>query len=214
MANTYAKYCPNVYLAKCDEKHEKGEIIYVENKYGRENEHIVHNLILERDGFFYYSITRADGYNAQERAKAKAERYEEIAARAQARGGEYSQKATAAVAGIEPGQPILVDHYSGKYHRRAIEKSDAAMGHAVEEYEKADMYAHKAEAWRKHENVVNLSMPESIEYYAARVEKLEELHKFLLEHPEKRPHSFALTYAKKDVNEARKNLEIAKRLWA
>lgn len=27
--NTYAKYCPNVYLAKCEEKHEKGDIIEV-----------------------------------------------------------------------------------------------------------------------------------------------------------------------------------------
>lgn len=27
--NTYHKFCPNVFLAKCDEKHEKGEVIEV-----------------------------------------------------------------------------------------------------------------------------------------------------------------------------------------
>ena len=69
--NTYAKYCPNVFLAKCTEKHEKGQIIPVTTKYGKENESIVFNLIFEKDGFYYYSIIRADGYNMQERAKAQ-----------------------------------------------------------------------------------------------------------------------------------------------
>ena len=61
--NTYSKYCPNVFVAKCEERHEKGETILVTTKYGKENEHIVHNLVMERGGFFYYSITRADGFN-------------------------------------------------------------------------------------------------------------------------------------------------------
>ena len=42
--NTYVKFCPNVFLAKCDEKHEKGEVIEVTTKYGKENESIVFNL--------------------------------------------------------------------------------------------------------------------------------------------------------------------------
>lgn len=81
--NTYAKYCPNVFVAKCTERHEKGDIITVTTKYGKENEHYVHNLVAERDGFFYYSITRVDGYNMQERAKAKAERLRDAAGRQQ-----------------------------------------------------------------------------------------------------------------------------------
>jgi hypothetical protein len=35
------------------------------------NESIVFNLVYERDGFYYYSIVRADGFNIQEQAKAK-----------------------------------------------------------------------------------------------------------------------------------------------
>ena len=54
--NTYYKFVPNVFLAKCDEKHEKGEEIAVTTKYGKENDCIVFNLIFERDGFYYYSI--------------------------------------------------------------------------------------------------------------------------------------------------------------
>lgn len=49
--NTYYKFAPNVFLAKCDEKHEKGETIEVTTKYGKENESIVFNLIFEKDGF-------------------------------------------------------------------------------------------------------------------------------------------------------------------
>ena len=90
--NTYHKFAPNVFLAKCDAKHEKGEVIAVTTKYGKENESIVHNLIFVRDGFYYYSITRADGYNMQERARRKAERYEQAAANADKRADEYFDK--------------------------------------------------------------------------------------------------------------------------
>lgn len=81
--NTYYKFCPNVFLAKCDAKHEKGEVIEVTTKYGKENESIVFNLIFERDGFYYYSIVRADGFNVQEWAKRKAERRLDWAASAE-----------------------------------------------------------------------------------------------------------------------------------
>jgi hypothetical protein len=36
--NTYKKYCPNVFVAQCEEKHEKGDAIIVVTKYGKENE--------------------------------------------------------------------------------------------------------------------------------------------------------------------------------
>src|SRR5690554_1759475 len=80
---TYTKYCPNVWLAKCEEEYQKDDIIEVENKYGNINESIVHNLVYKKDGYFFYSITRADGYNLQERAKRKAERYSDWADSAQ-----------------------------------------------------------------------------------------------------------------------------------
>ena len=36
--NTYQKFVPNVYLAKCEEKHEKGDEILVATKYGKERD--------------------------------------------------------------------------------------------------------------------------------------------------------------------------------
>ena len=65
--NTYSKYKPKVYLAKCEGVHEKGDTILVTTRYGKENECIVHNLIKSDDEHNYYSITRADGFNTQER---------------------------------------------------------------------------------------------------------------------------------------------------
>lgn len=90
--NTYYKFAPNVFLAKCDEKHEKGETIEVTTKYGKENECIVFNLIYERDGFYYYSIVRADGFNVQEWAKQRAERRHEWATSAVQKSCEYYNK--------------------------------------------------------------------------------------------------------------------------
>ena len=74
--NTYKKYCPNVFVAQCEEKYEKGDVIVVETKYGKQNECIVHNLVgytgTKENPMYCYSITRADGFNSQERASAKA----------------------------------------------------------------------------------------------------------------------------------------------
>lgn len=49
--NTYYKFAPNVFLAKCEEKHERGEEILVTTKYGKENACIVFNLIAEKVAF-------------------------------------------------------------------------------------------------------------------------------------------------------------------
>ena len=87
--NTYSKFVPNVFLAKCEEKHEKGEVIEVTTKHGKDNEFIVFNLIAEKGGFYYYSIVRADGFNVQEWAKRRAERSQEWAAGAAKKSHEY-----------------------------------------------------------------------------------------------------------------------------
>ena len=104
--NTYSKYVPNVFLAKCSEKHEKGEVIEVTTKYGKENECIVFNLIYERDGFYYYSIVRADGFNVQEWAKQRAERRHEWATSAVQKSSEYYNKSNKDKDFLSLGEPI------------------------------------------------------------------------------------------------------------
>lgn len=211
--NTYSKYCPNVWVAKCSEKHEKGETIILTTKYGKENECIVWNFLYEKEGFFYYSITRSDGFNTQERAKAKAERYGEWADKARQRSDEAFERSENAVAGIPFGQPILVGHHSEGMHRAAIKKSWAAMDKSVEEMHKAEAHESKAEYWERMADKIDLSMPESIEFYEHKLQVAKEYHEGLKSGKYQRQHAYSLTYAKKAVNEAEKNLAIARKLW-
>lgn len=212
--NTYAKYCPNVFVAKCEERHEKGEMILVTTKYGKENEHIVYNLVLERDGFFYYSIVRADGYNCQERAKRKAERYEQAASNADKRANEYFRKSEKDADFLSLGEPIKVGHHSERRHRKMIDDAWRNTGKMVAEMDKAVAYRDKAEGWERHTEDINLSMPESIEYYRDLLEKATAYHQAMKEGKIERSHSYSLTYAKKAVNEAQKNYNTALKLWA
>lgn len=83
----------------------------------------------------------------------------------------------------------------------------------VAESEKAEQHESKAEYWERKASAINLSMPESIEYFEYLVEKRKEYHEGVKSGKYQRQHSFTLTYAKKDLNEAEKNLQTAKKLW-
>lgn len=211
--NTYSKFVPNVFLAKCEEKHEKGEIIEVTTKHGKDNECIVFNLIAEKGGFYYYSIARADGFNVQEWAKRRAERRQEWATGAAKKSHEYFERSEQAVAGIEPGQPIIIGHHSEKRHRKALDTSWSNMGKAVESSDKAAEHTRIAEYWEERAKVINLSMPESIDYFAHKLEAAKEYHEGVKSGKYPREHAFTLTYAKKDVNELQKKYDLAVRLW-
>lgn len=211
--NTYYKFCPNVFLAKCEGKHEKGETIEVKTKYGKENECIVFNLIFERDGFFYYSIVRADGFNVQEWAKQRAERRRQWAESAERKSHEYFEKSQKDRDFLLLGEPIKIGHHSERKHRKAIEDAWNNTGKSVQFSEKAEQHLSKAEYWERRANDINLSMPESVEYYEHKLETAKEYHLGLKSGKYPREHSYSLTYAKKAVNEAQKNYDIAKRLW-
>lgn len=211
--NTYSKFCPNVFLAKCTEQHEKGEIIPVTTKYGKENDSIVHNFIYEKDGFYYYSIVRADGFNAQERALAKANKYNGYAANAEKRSLKYYEASQEGRDFLSLGEPIKVGHHSEKRHRALIERNWNRMGKSVAESEKAETYEDKAAYWESKANDINLSMPESIEFYTYNLEKAKEYHEGLKSGKYPREHSFSLTYAKKEVNELESKLQLAQKLW-
>jgi len=212
--NTYSKFCPNVFLAKCPEPHQKGETIEVTTRHGNENECIVFNLIYERDGFYYYSIVRADGFNVQEWAKRKAERYESWAISADVQSTAAHQRSHNLVKDIPMGQPILVGHHSEKRHRKVLEDSWNALGKAVALSEKADDHQAKAAYWASRASTINLSMPDSLEYYEYELGKAKARHEGLKSGTIERRHGYSLTYAKKDVNELEKKVQLAKRLWA
>lgn len=211
--NTYFKFAPNVFLAKCTEEHKKGETIDVQTKYGKENESVVFNLIFQKDGYYYYSIVRADGFNVQEWAKRKAERYQERAASAANKSTAYYDKSNRHSEFLSLGEPIKVGHHSERGHRKMIDDAWNNMGKSVEYSEKAAENQERADRWSNKTDLINLSMPESIEYYENRLEVAKEYHEGLKSGKYPREHSFSLPYAKKAVNEAQNNYDLAVRLW-
>ncbi|NRA48671.1 MAG: DUF3560 domain-containing protein [Phaeodactylibacter sp.] len=212
--NTYSKYAPNVFLAKCEEQHQRGDEITLTTKYGKENEHIVYNLIYERDGFYFYSIVRADGFDARERAKRKAEKYEEWAESAEKKSEEWYEKSREGADFLKLGEPIKVGHHSESRHRNLIDRNWRRMGRCVEFSDKAKDHRSKAEDWASREQDINLSMPDSLGYYEQKLEEATEYHAGLKSGKYKREHSNSLNYAKKAVNECKKKLDLAHELWS
>ena len=211
--NTYAKFCPNVFVAKCTEKHERDEEIIVTTKYGKENKCIVFNLVYQKDGFYYYSIIRSDGFNSQERAKNKADKLMDWAISAKKKSDEYWKRSEKDSAFLSLAEPIKVGHHSEKRHRKIIKECQDNTQKSCELRAKAEGYKNRIDYWESRAEKIDLSMPESIDYFEAKLQQKTAVHKLLKENKELRRHAYDLTYAKKEVNEAKKNYELAKRLW-
>lgn len=211
--NIYFKYCPNVFVAKCETTYNRGDIIQVTTKYGKENDHIVFNLVAEGHGFFYYSIVRADGLDAQEYAKRKAEKLTKSAELREAKSDEYWKAADEGKDFLVLAEPIKIGHHSEKRHRALIQRNHDRMNKSVELQKEAEKYEQRAEYWASKANDINLSMPESLEYYEFLLEGAKFRHEGLKNGTIKKEHSYSLTYAKKEVNEIEKKIAIAKKLW-
>ncbi len=211
--NTYAKYTANVFVAKCPERHQKGETITLTTKYGKENECVVFNLVAQKDGFYYYSIVRADGFNMQEYAKQKAERYQKWAVAREKKSDEYYEASQEGKDFLVLAEPIKIGHHSEKRHRALIERNHNRMGKCIENSKIAEQHESKAEYWQRKANDINLSMPESIEFYEYKFEEAKEYHEGLKSGKYERSHSYSLTYAKKEVNKFEDLLKDARKLW-
>lgn len=212
--NTYYKYAPNVFVAKCSEMHEKGETITLTTKYGKEHECVVFNLVgKDKDGNFFYSIVRADGFNYQEYCKQRAERFQKWSASAEKKSTEYWEASHEGRDFLSLGEPIKIGHHSEKRHRALIQRNHNRMAKSVEQTKIAEQHESKADYWERKAKDINLSMPESIEFYEYKLEVAKEKHKYLKDNPDKRSHSYSLTYANKEVKEVEKNLELAVKLW-
>lgn len=211
--NSYSKFQPNVFLAKCTEPHEKGQVILVSTKYGKENECIVFNLIYQKDGFFFYSIVRADGFNTQEWAKRRAEKLNNASANAEKKSTKFYEASHEGRDFLSLAEPIKIGHHSERRHRALIERNWNRMSKCVELSDKSEEYQSRAQYWENKADIINLSMPESIEFYEFQLQKAKEKHEGLKSGQLERSHSFSLTYAKKEVNELEKKFELSKRLW-
>ena len=211
--NTYSKFCPNVFVAKCTEPHEKGETITMTTKRGAEHEVIVFNLLYERDDHYFYSIVRADGFNIQEWAQRRADKLRGYAGTAEKKGDHYYKASNKDRDFLSLGEPIKIGHHSERRHRKIIEQAHDNTRKWIEQEDKAKAYQERAAYWDGKADTINLSMPESIDYYQHKLEEEKEKHRKIKSGEVARRHSFDLTYAKKAANEADKNYQLAKRLW-
>jgi len=208
--NKFKKYCPNVWVAECDEEYEKGDIIELETKYGKTVDCEVYNLIAKRDDTFYYSIVRLE---EQTYAQRKAERYGNAAQNHAAKSAERYNASQEGKEFLSLGEPIKVGHHSEQRHRALIERNWKRMEKSMEFAEKAKEAESKSEYWETKANETTLAMPESLEYFKEQLEKAAAYHQGLKDGTIERWHSYSLTYAKKDVNELLKKVEIAELLW-
>jgi hypothetical protein len=211
MSNTYAKYTANVWLAKTQNTYAKGDRILIANKYGQEKESIVYNLILTRDGYNYYSIVRN---KAKSYAQRKIEQLENRAQTAQNKSNDYYNKSNEHRDFLSLGEPIKVGHHSEGRHRRIIDQSWSNMGKSVEYANKAEEITNKLSYWEDKSKEINLSMPESLEYFKYLVERTKNEHLEYKSGIRKQEHSYSMTCAKKRYNEAVKNYDLAIKLWS
>lgn len=211
--NSYVKYCTNVFVAVSENQYKTGEVITMTTKYGKEHDAIVFNCVHSRNGLHYYSVVRADGYNSQERAKAKAERLMQWSANASKRSNAAWEASQEGKDFLRLAEPIKVGHHSEKRHRALIDRNWNRMGKSVQEGEKAKDYESRADYWNRMAEKIDLSMPESIEYYEYLVEQKKAYHEGLKSGTIPKQHSYSMAYAKKELNEAIKNLATATKLW-
>lgn len=209
--NKFKKYCANVWIAECEEEYEKGDIIELTTKYNKEVECEVYNFLGKTSTEKYlYSIVRLEDESYAER---KAEKYNNSALKNIAKSNEKWEQSQEGKDFLSLAEPIKIGHSSEKRHRALIERNRNRMAKAVEFENKAKEQQRKAEYWEAKAKEITLAMPESLEYFEYELEKAEKHHKDLKDNPEKRQHSYDLTYAKKAVNELKKKVEIAKMLW-
>lgn len=207
--NKFKKYCANVWVAECDDEYEKGETIEIETKYGKTVECEIYNLVAQKAKKYYYSVVRLD----ETYARRKADKYRNSVANHMAKSNQYFEASQEGGEFLSLGEPIKVGHHSEKRHRALIERNWNRMGKSVEFAERAKETEQKAEYWENKAEEITLAMPESLEYFRARLEEAAAYHKGLKDGTIERQHTYSLTYAKKDVNELKKKVEIAELLW-
>ena len=210
MANKFRKYCPNVWVAECESKHEKGEIIELETKYGKIVECEVHNFLGELNGKYLYSIVRIEEKTYAQR---KAEMYENRQSNAERKSDEWYEKSQEGADFLKLAEPIKIGHHSERRHRALIERNWKRMGKSVEFSDKAKEAERKAEYWESKSKEITLAMPESLEYFSNKLEKAIAYHKGLKDGTIEREHSMSLQYANKKVKDLTKKLETAILLW-
>jgi hypothetical protein len=211
--NTYSKYCPNVFLAKTKDNFKRGDKIILTTRHGKENEHIIFNLVRKDSECNYYSTVRADGLDKNKINDKKLEKTKIALTNAIERLKNAPSLSDNEKDFLSLAEPIKIGHHSEHKHRRLLKRLDGILKKQYEISCKIDGLKETIEYLSNKEKEINLSMPESLEYFLEELEEAKYEHKFLKDNPEKREHSFSLAYANKKVKEIEKKCKIANILW-
>lgn len=212
--NMFTKLVPNVWGMKTDQEYQRHDTTTITTKRGKEIEVTIYNLFKkDKDGNNYYSIVRNDGMDNATKAQQRADNRRSWAESRDKKATEYYEKANLHSDFLSLGEPIKVGHHSESRHRKIIDQRWNNMGKSVENSDKADEHNRIAEYWDRKAKNIDLSTPQSLEYYTQCLVKAKENQKLLKENPELREHSYSLAYATKRVNLIIKNLDIAIKLW-
>ena len=111
------------------------------------------------------------------------------------------------------GEPIKIGHHSEKRHRALIDRNWSRMTNAMNELDKAESYRQRTSYWEDLAKKIDLSMPESLEFFKIQLDEAIEYHKGLKDGSIKREHSYSLTYANNKVKDLKSKYEIAVKLW-
>lgn len=212
--NTFKKYCPNVWVAECEEEYEKGEIIQIETRRGKTVDCEVYNLLgdtkTEDNVKYLYSIVRLEDISYAER---KAEKYMNAGINSQKKQNEYFEKAQEGREFLMMGEPIKVGHHSEKRHRALIERNMNRIEKGVELNEKIQEQQRKAKYWANKSKEITLAMPESLGFFKSELGEAEKYHKGLKNGSIEKKHHYSVAYANNAVKDLKKKVEIAEILW-
>lgn len=208
--NKFHKICPNVWGMKSTENYKRGDLAIIETKHGKEVEVEVYNVLSSENNIKIYSIVRTDSESYAER---KARKYGEWADARARTSNEYFQASNESADFLRLAEPIKVGHHSECKHRALIEHNRKCMDKCVEHDKAAQAHALKAEYWEKKAEEITLADPDCLEYFETKLSDALDEHGYLKNNPDKRPHDYALQYAKKAVDKMKKKVEMAKWLW-
>lgn len=208
--NSFKKYCENVFVAETEEKYNKGDLITLSTKYGKEVECEVYNLVQEVNNKFYYSIIRIEDMSYAER---KATQYQNSVDNHMKKSDEYYQKSKEGADFLVLAEPIKIGHHSEKRHRALIERNDKRMQNCINQEKEAELKKEKAEYWANKAKEINLSMPESLEFYSFKLEEAKAYHQGLKDKTIPKKHSYSMQYANKEVKTLTRKVKIATILW-
>ena len=211
--NNYKKYSANVFVMETTENYKKGDIATITSRHGKETQVEIYNSIPSQNSFNYYSFVRLDGVNAQTIAKKRAEKAEATKENKLKKSQEWYEKSKQGSEFLALAEPIKVGHHSEHRHRALFEKNWARMGKSVKLGDEAEAYNSKIEYWESKANDINLSMPESVDFYQYKLTEATEHHVGLKNGTIKKQHSLSTAYANNKVKELKSKVRMAEILW-